>query len=53
MDKLKTCSVCGGKAVHDYYYDELPNEQQIEDYMQLCLHLLQRCTYMTNGEVNA
>lgn len=41
-----SCSVCDTlRAIH--CYDEgLPSERQVKDYMQLCLHLLQRCTYM-------
>lgn len=28
----------------------LPDEEQIKDYMVLCLHLLQSCAYMVDGE---
>ena len=42
-----SCSGCDTLlAILDYNYDEKPNEQQVEDLMQLALHLLQRCKYM-------
>lgn len=42
-----SCSGCDTLlAILDYDYDEKPNEQQVEDLMQLALHLLQRCKYM-------
>lgn len=30
--------------------DGLPSDEQIEDYMMLCLHLLQNCTRMREAE---
>lgn len=42
-----SCSGCDTLlAILDYNYDEKLNEQQVEDLMQLALHLLQRCKYM-------
>lgn len=42
-----SCTYCDTLAdIHKYEYDTLPNEQQIRDYMSLCLHLLQRCNLM-------
>lgn len=42
-----SCSGCDTLlAILGYNYDEKPNEQQVEDLMQLALHLLQRCKYM-------
>ena len=42
-----SCSGCDTLlAILDYDYDEKPNEEQVEDLMQLALHLLQRCKYM-------
>lgn len=45
-----SCSGCDTlQGIHNYG-TELPSEQQIKDYMTLCLHLLQRCNYMVHGE---
>ena len=42
-----SCSACDTLlAILDYDYNKKPNEQQVEDLMQLALHLLQRCKYM-------
>lgn len=41
-----SCSYCDTlQGIHGYEYG-LPDEQQVEDYMELCLHLLQRCNFM-------
>ena len=32
------------------YWDELPDKRQVEDYMELCLHLLQNCHMMKEYE---
>ncbi len=32
------------------FADGLPSESQVNDYMDLCLHLLQRCHYMIDEE---
>lgn len=32
------------------YEDGLPSESQVNDYMDLCLHLLQKCHYMIDEE---
>lgn len=32
------------------YDDGLPSESQVNDYMDLCLHLLQKCHYMIDEE---
>lgn len=46
-----SCSGCDTlKSINSYDYDELPNEEQIEDYMQLALHLLQKCKWLYNKE---
>ena len=46
-----SCSGCDTlKSINNYDYDELPNEEQIEDYMQLALHLLQKCKWLYNKE---
>lgn len=42
-------SCCGCdtlQAIHMYDRDKLPSEEQVKDYMLLCLHLLQNCHYM-------
>ena len=41
-------SCCGCdtlQAIHMYDYD-LPTDEQVKDYMMLCLHLLQNCHFM-------
>lgn len=45
-----SCSGCDTlQGIHQY--DEgLPSEQQVEDYMELFLHLLQRCKYFVDSE---
>ena len=45
-----SCSGCDTLQGIHHYSDELPTEEQIKDYMQLCLHLLQHCTYMAEEE---
>lgn len=46
-----SCSGCDTlQAIHLYGYDKLPNDYQINDYMALCLHLLQRCKRMYSEE---
>lgn len=37
-----SCSGCDTlQAIHEYDYDEVPNKEQLEDYMTLALHLIQ------------
>jgi hypothetical protein len=43
-DTLQGIESCGN------YSDELPNEQQIKDYMELCLDLLQGCHMLKEYE---
>lgn len=44
-----SCSGCDTlQSIHRYDEDE-PDEQQVEDYMTLCLHLVQHCKHM--GEI--
>lgn len=39
-----SCSGCDLlQSIQRYDYDKLPNEEQVKEHMQLCLHLLQRC----------
>lgn len=46
-----SCSGCDTlQSIHNYCYDELPNEQQVSDYMTLCLHIIQRCKFVGDGE---
>lgn len=48
-----SCSGCDTlQAISEYDYDELPNEEQIADYMQLALHLLQKCKWLYKEEKN-
>lgn len=43
-----SCSGCDTlQAIHRYEC-RLPDEQQVKDYMELCLHLLQKCNYMVD-----
>ena len=42
-----SCSGCDTlQAIHMYDYDKYPTEEQVQDYMMLCLHLLQNCHFM-------
>ena len=47
-----SCSGCDTlQGIHQYEYG-LPDEEQVRDYMQLCLGLLQSCVYMLDGLEN-
>ena len=38
-------------AINDEgYLEDLPSDDQVSDYMTLCMHLLQRCAYLLDGE---
>lgn len=45
-----SCTYCDTLQGIHCYDEGLPNEEQVKDYMSLCLHLLQHCTYMKDGE---
>jgi hypothetical protein len=45
-----SCSGCDALMGISNYDDDVPNEEQVKDYMTLCLHLLQRCNYMIERE---
>lgn len=45
-----SCSGCDTLQHIHQYECGLPDEEQIEDYMKLCLHLLQRCNFMIDIE---
>lgn len=45
-----SCSGCDTLMGISEYDDGLPSESQVNDYMDLCLHLLQKCHYMTDDE---
>lgn len=45
-----SCSGCDTLLRISSYDDELPDEEQIKEYMALALHLLQKCKYMYEGE---
>lgn len=46
-----TCSGCDAlMAVNNEDPCDLPTDEQVSDYMTLCLHLLQRCARMMDGE---
>ena len=41
-----SCSGCDTLLCISGYDDGLPSEEQVEDYMRLALHLLQKCKYL-------
>lgn len=44
-----SCSGCDIlQAIHWYEYG-LPDDEQVKDYMELCLHLLQKCNFMIDN----
>ncbi len=45
-----SCSCCDTLLGISGCSDELPSESQVNDYMDLCLHLLQKCHYMIDKE---
>lgn len=45
-----SCSGCDTLLAINEYEDGLPDDSQINDYMDLCLHLFQKCHYMTDDE---
>lgn len=46
-----SCSGCDTLyGISDYDTDELPTEHQIEGYMLLALHLLQKCNYFVEDK---
>lgn len=46
-----SCSGCDTLlAIVEYNTDKYPNEQEVEELMTLCLHLLQRCKYLCDEE---
>lgn len=47
MDRAADVILCWGISGCS---DELPSEAQVNDYMDLCLHLLQKCHYMIDKE---
>lgn len=41
------CSVCDTlQSIQESNYNEKPTKEQVEDYITLCLHLLQNCEYV-------
>ena len=45
-----SCSGCDTLQAISGYDDGLPNEEQVKDYMQLALNLLQKCKRFEEGE---
>lgn len=45
-----SCSGCDTLLSISGYGDGLPNDEQVNDYMALCLHLLQKCHTMNETE---
>lgn len=41
-----SCSGCDTLLSISGYEDDIPSEGQVEDYMTLCLHLLEHCHFM-------
>lgn len=46
-----SCSHCDTlQRIYDGWGNDFPSDEQVEDYMSLCLHLLQRCHRMLETE---
>lgn len=45
-----SCSGCDTLQAIHFYEDGVPSDKQAGDYMDLCLHLLQKCNYMIDGD---
>ena len=45
-----SCSGCDTLLGISSYSSDLPTDEQVEDYMELCLHLLQHCKRMVDEE---
>lgn len=45
-----SCSGCDTLLRITLYEEGIPNENQVDDLMLLCLHLLQRCHWMREGK---
>lgn len=46
-----SCSGCDTlQGIQGWDWNKIPNEEQVKDYMELCLHLLQKCKYLTDEE---
>lgn len=45
-----SCSGCDTLLAISNYHDDLPNADQVEDYVGLCLNILQHCKYPFNAE---
>lgn len=43
-----SCSGCDTLLRISNYGSDIPSEEQVEDYMVLCLHLLQNCRFMAD-----
>lgn len=43
-----SCSGCDTLLAISGYGSDLPDEEQVKDYMELCLHLLQKCNFMVD-----
>lgn len=43
-----SCTACDTLLSINEYEEDIPSEQQVEDYMILCLHLLQSFHYFKN-----
>ena len=41
-----SCAGCDTLLAIADYTDECPSDEQVKDYMTLCLHLLQKCRFM-------
>lgn len=44
-----SCSGCDTLLAIDSYDGGIPNEEQVKDYMELSLHLLQKCKWLEEG----
>lgn len=49
-----SCSGCDTlQWIQSFDYNELPSENQVKEYMTLCLHLLQHCKMLTEEDSEA
>lgn len=43
-----SCSGCDTlQSIQSWDFNKIPDEEQVKDYMELCLHLLQKCKCFT------
>ena len=45
-----SCSGCDTLLGINHYESEKPTEEQVKEYMSLCLHIIQHCKYLCDKE---